>query len=247
MSGHSKWSTIKHRKGAQDAKRGKIFTKIIREIIVATRSGGSDVETNPRLRVALQSARAANMPKDNVKRAIERGSGTNDAEQYFEMQYEGYGPRGIAIIVHALTDNKNRTAADVRSLFNKHGGNLGESGCVSYLFDTKGCIIFDATRYNEEQIFEAALDAGADDVESEGETIAVFCEPKMLHACLEKLLAASLECVSSSISKIPQSVVRLSAEEGATAAKLIDSLEDLDDIQEVHSNVSFTDEHGGTT
>lgn len=244
MSGHSKWSTIKHRKGAQDAKRGKVFTKIIREIITAVRSGGSEPESNPRLRVALQAARAANMPKDNVNRAIERGTGASDSDQYFEIQYEGYGPKKVALIVNALTDNKNRTAADVRSAFNKYDGNLGESGCVSYLFDTTGVIVFDATRYSEEQVLEAALEAGGDDVRLEQGRVVVLCSPRELHACAEKLIAAGLEYETAHIVRIPQSYITLSKAEAATVMKLIESLEDLDDIQEVHSNLSFADNDG---
>lgn len=242
MSGHSKWSTIKHRKGAQDAKRGKVFTKIIREIITATREGGSDPESNPRLRTALQAARTANMPKDNVNRAIERGAGNSDVDQYFEIQYEGYAPHKVALIVNALTDNKNRTAADVRSAFNKYGGNLGESGCVSYLFDTTGVIAFDAARYTEEQLMEAAAEAGADDIRSEDSSVLVLCNPRELHACAEKLLAVGFEYDSASIAKIPQTSIDLTAEDGAGVIKLIDALEDLDDVQEVHSNVLFADD-----
>jgi len=237
MSGHSKWSTIKRRKEAQDAKRGKIFIKIVREIIVATRSGGSDAETNPRLRAALQSARAANMPKDNITRAIERGSGASDSEHYHEIAYEGYGPHGVAIIAAALTDNKNRTAAEVRALFNKHNGNLGESGCVSYLFDTKGTIVFDGARYSEEEIFEAAIDAGADDVYNEEEARIVVCNPRELHRTAEKLLGASFEYSDAAIVKIPHSYVELAPEQSVQAEKLIESLEDLDDIQHIYSTL----------
>lgn len=243
MSGHSKWSTIKHRKGAQDAKRGKIFTKIIREIITATRGGGADAENNPRLRTALQAARMANMPKDNVHRAIERGSGASESDQYFEIQYEGYGPHGVAIIVNALTDNRNRTAADVRSVFSKYGGNLGESGCVSYLFGTKGAIAFDSSQYTEERVLEAALEAGADDVQSNDDdgAVLVFCDPREMHACAHKLLAYGLEYSSAIIVRIPQSYAELAGEEGRGVRKLIESLEDLDDIQEVHSNLLFSE------
>ena len=174
MSGHNKWSSIKHKKGAQDAKRGKIFTKIIKEITVAARSGGGDPETNPSLRTAVTKAKAENMPKDNIERAIKKGTGELGGVDYIELTYEGYGPGGTAILIEALTDNKNRTAADIRSIFTKQGGNLGETGCVSYLFQRKGIISFDAAQYSEDEILEAALEAGAEDVSSSDEEVEVI-------------------------------------------------------------------------
>src|SRR6056297_1906210 len=168
MSGHNKWSTIKHKKGAADAKRGKLFTKLIKEITVAAREGGGDENANPRLRTAVLKAKDANMPKDNIERAIKKGTGELGGEDYFDLVYEGYGPSGVAIMVECLTDNKNRTAADVRSIFSKHGGNLGENGCVSYLFSRKGVITYDVEQYGEDEILEVALEGGAEDVSTQG-------------------------------------------------------------------------------
>lgn len=241
MSGHSKWSTIKHRKGAQDAKRGKIFTKIIREIIVATREGGDDATLNPRLRAALANARAENMPKDTVQRAIDRGIGANDSDQYFEMLYEGYGPSAVAIIASALTDNKNRTVAEVRGIFHKYGGRLGESGSVSYLFETKGMVTCSAEKYSEADLLETALELGAEDLFQEQAHIGIICEPKSLHALTDGLVKANIECENSMIVRIPQSHIHLEKEAEEKALKMIESLEDLDDIQEVYSNMQISD------
>src|SRR6056297_1934852 len=177
MSGHNKWSSIKHKKGAQDAKRGKIFTKIIKEITVAARNGGGDPDANPSLRTAVTKAKIENMPKDNIERAIKKGTGELEGVDYTELTYEGYGPGGVAILIETLTDNKNRTAADIRSIFTKQGGNLGENGCVSYMFQRKGLIIFDSETYSEEEIFEAALEAGAEDVTSSDDEIEVLTAP----------------------------------------------------------------------
>ena len=242
MSGHSKWSTIKHRKGAQDAKRGKVFTKIIREIIVATREGGGDPESNNRLRAALASARVANMPKETIQRAIERGSGVSQGESYHEIIYEGYGPQGVALIVKALTDNKNRTAADVRSIFNKNGGSLGESGSVSYLFEMKGVIVINCDEQDADSIADVAIDCGVDDFESADEYMLLYCPPKELHAVTRHLEQEGISYERANISMLPQSPIAVAGDAAHKALKLIEQLEDLDDIQEVYSNLEINDE-----
>src|SRR6056297_1178115 len=182
MSGHNKWSSIKHKKGAADAKRGKIFTKIIKEMTVAARMGGGDPETNPALRTAVNKAKSENMPKDNIERAIKKGTGELGGVDYIELTYEGYGPGGVAILIETLTDNKNRTAADIRSIFSKHNGNLGETGCVSYMFQRKGIITLDASNYTEDDVLEAALEAGAEDVSSTEDEIEVITSPDDFNA-----------------------------------------------------------------
>ncbi len=242
MSGHNKWSTIKHKKGAQDAKRGKLFSKLIKEITVAAREGGGDEESNPRLRTAVSKAKTENMPKDNIERAIKKGTGEIEGVQYLEMSYEGYGPGGVAILVECLTDNKNRTAADVRSLFTKHGGNLGESGCVSYLFQRKGIIAFDASAYSEEDIFETALEAGAEDVSTEGDDIEVLTSPDDFAVVIESINRAGLTHNRAEISMVPDATVSLDAETTAKALRLIDKIDDLDDVQAVSTNLDIPDD-----
>jgi YebC/PmpR family DNA-binding regulatory protein len=243
MSGHSKWATIRHKKGAADAKRGKLFTKLIKEITVAARMGGGEEDANPRLRQAVLKARAANMPKDNIDRAIKKGTGDLGGADFEEITYEGYGPSGVAIMVDALTDNRNRTAADVRSIFSKHGGNLGESGCVSYLFSRKGVLAYDAEQYTEEQIFEVALEAGASDVASEGESIEVICEPEEFESVLNAMQDRGFEHESAEIAKIPEASVSLDTDGTRKALKLIELLEDNDDVQEVSSNIDVPDDY----
>ncbi len=242
MSGHSKWATIRHKKGAQDAKRGKLFTKIIKEITVAARMGGGDEEGNPALRAAILKARSANMPKDNIDRAIKKGTGDLEGSDYQEMTYEGYGHGGVAIMVDCLTDNRNRTAADVRSIFGKHGGNLGETGCVSYLFNRRGVLVYDGEKYTEDQIFEKALEAGASDVTSEGGSIEVICEPDDFETVLKGMQEAGLEHLSAEILKVPDARVALDEEGTRKALRLIDSLEDHDDVQEVSTNMDIPDD-----
>ncbi len=242
MSGHSKWASIKHKKGAADAKRGKIFTKIIKEITVAAKLGGGDEEANPRLRTAIIKAKAANMPKDNIERAVKKGTGELDDVTYFELTYEGYGPGGVALLIDTLTDNKNRTAADVRSQLTKGGGNLGESGCVSYLFKRKGIIAFDSSKYTEDDIFAAALDAGAEDVSTEGDSIEVITEPDDFETVLNSLTEAGFEHTMAEISKIPDSTVTLDNEKTAKALRLIERMEDLDDVQSVSTNLDIPDD-----
>jgi YebC/PmpR family DNA-binding regulatory protein len=242
MSGHSKWSSIKHKKGAADAKRGKIFTKIIKEISVAARLGGGDVDANPRLRTAILKAKSVNMPKDNMERAIKKGTGDLEGVDYIELIYEGYGPGGVALIIETLTDNKNRTAADVRSTLTKNGGNLGEAGSVSYLFHRKGVIIFDTEKYSEEEIFEVALEAGADDVSTEGDIIEVLTSPDDFHPVVDALEAAGFENTSAELTLVPESTITLSLEKTAKALKLIDKIEDYDDVQSVSTNLEIPDD-----
>ena len=242
MSGHSKWSSIKHKKGAADAKRGKIFTKIIKEISVAARLGGGDIESNPRLRTAILKAKSENMPKDNMERAIKKGTGDLDGVDYIELVYEGYGPGGVALIIETLTDNKNRTAADIRSTLAKNGGNLGETGSVSYLFQRKGIITFDSSKYSEEEIFEAALEAGADDVSTEEDVIEVISGPDDFHAVVDALEAAGFDNNTAEIQLIPDSTITLTNAKTAKALSLIEKIEDNDDVQAVSTNLEIPDD-----
>lgn len=242
MSGHSKWATIRHKKGAADAKRGKLFTKLIKEITVAARMGGGDEDANPSLRAAILKARAANMPKDNIDRAIKKGTGDLEGSDYQEIIYEGYGTGGVAVMVDSLTDNRNRTAADVRSIFSKHGGNLGESGCVAYLFNRKGVLAYDADKYSEEDIFEKALDAGASDVTTEGSIIEVVCEPEDFEAVLNAMQGAEFEHESAEILRVPDARVALDPDGTRKALRLIEALEDHDDVQEVSSNIEIPED-----
>jgi len=242
MSGHSKWSSIKHKKGAADAKRGKIFTKIIKEIIVAARLGGGDADMNPRLRTAILKAKSENMPKDNMDRAIKKGTGDLDGVDYIELVYEGYGPGGVALIIETLTDNKNRTAADVRSTLAKNGGNLGETGSVSYLFQRKGLITFDTGTYSEEDIFEVALEAGADDVSTEGDLIEVITSSDDFHSVVDALEAAEFESNTAELQLIPDATVTLTNAKTAKALSLIEKIEDNDDVQTVSTNLDIPDD-----
>ena len=243
MSGHSKWATIRHKKGAQDAKRGKLFSKLIKEITVAAKMGGGEEESNPRLRTAVLKAKAANMPKDNIERAIKKGTGELGTSEYYELSYEGYGPNGVAILVDTLTDNKNRTAADIRSIFNKNGGNLGENGCVSYLFNRKGIITYDTENYSEDDILEVALEAGAEDVETSGDTIEVSTSPEDFESVLDALTSAGLEHSMAEVSRVPETTVSLDAEGTRKALRLVDLLDDHDDVQEVASNIDIPDDY----
>lgn len=242
MSGHSKWHSIKHKKGAIDAKRGKIFTKIIKELTVAARLGGGDPEANPRLRTSVLKAKSVNMPKDNIERAIKKGSGGLDGVTYTELVYEAYAPGGVAMIIEAMTDNKNRTAADVRSLLTKGGGNLGESGCVSYMFNKKGIISFDAETYSEEEIFDVALEAGAEDVATTAGSIEVFTDPADFEAVLTALTAANFEQELADVALIPDNTVILDNEKTEKVLKLIEKLEDNEDVQAVASNLKVPDD-----
>jgi YebC/PmpR family DNA-binding regulatory protein len=243
MSGHSKWSTIKRKKGAIDAKRGKVFTRLIKEITVAARSGGGDPEGNPRLRSAIATAKSENMPKDNIARAIKKGTGEIAGEIYDEIMYEGYGPGGVAILVECLTDNRNRTVADVRHYFAKNNGNLGESGCVAYMFDKKGLILVDKSTVEEEKLMDAALEAGAEDVVEEESEFQILTTPEEFDDVRSALEEAGISFVDASISMVPQNTVEVTDEKVARALmKLMESLEDHDDVQNVYANFDIDDD-----
>ncbi|MFO7576962.1 MAG: YebC/PmpR family DNA-binding transcriptional regulator [Pelovirga sp.] len=241
MAGHSKWANIKHRKGAQDAKRGKIFTKLIKEITVAARIGGADLESNARLRLAVDKAKQANMPKDNIDRAIKKGTGDLDGVTYEEGTFEGYGPGGVAVIVEFMTDNRTRTVAEVRHAFNKYGGSLGVSGSVAFLFDRKGQIIFDGAQ-DFDSIFEAALEAGAEDVKEEGGVIEVVVNPTDYEVVRNALTARGLKYESAEVTLIPQTMAPVSGSQADSLMKMIDVLEDNDDVQNIHANFDIADE-----
>jgi YebC/PmpR family DNA-binding regulatory protein len=243
MSGHSKWSTIKHKKAAKDAKRGKMFTKLIREITVAARLGNSgDPNFNPRLRTAIIAAKAASMPSDNIDRAIKKGVGGTDGTSFEDITYEGYGPGGVAILVHALTDNRNRTVADVRGRFTKHGGSLGETGCVNWMFHRKGVILVEEGTIDEERLMELALDAGADDVGDVGGAWEVVSDPESFEAVREALEGAQVGIRSAEIAMLPENTVRVEGPEAEKLVRLIDALEDSDDVQSVSANADFDEE-----
>jgi len=242
MAGHSKWANIQHRKGAQDKKRGKLFTKLIREISVAARMGGSDIEANPRLRLAVDKARAQSMPKDKIERAIKRGAGEVEGEEYQEMRYEGYGPGGTAVMVDCLTDNRNRTVADVRHAFSKHGGNLGADGSVGYLFDQVGQLLYPAGS-DEDAVMEAAIEAGAEDViVDKDHSIEVLTDPAEFEKVRDRMTGAGLEPESAQVTMRASTDSKLEVNEAASMVKLLEALEDLDDVQEVYSNADISDE-----
>ena len=242
MSGHSKWASIKHQKGVADARRGQLFTKLTREIIVAVRQGGADADMNFRLRLAVQKARDANMPMDNIERAIKRGSGETEGAALIEMVLEGYGPSGAAILVQALTDNKNRTVQEVRNLFSRNGGNLGESGCVAWLFSSKGMIIVDTNGNDPEELALQAIDAGAEDVKVETEYIEIYTTPEDFMAVRQTLEEAGITIGSSEVSMIPQNTLDLEEKPALQNLRLLHKLEELDEVQTVSSNVNFTDD-----
>jgi YebC/PmpR family DNA-binding regulatory protein len=239
MSGHSKWATIKHKKGAADAKRGQIFTKLIKEISIAARMGGGDIEGNPRLRTAVLKARGANMPKDNIDRAIKKGTGELEGVNYEELVYEAYAPGGVAIFIEVLTDNKNRAAADIRNILTRGGGQLATSGSVSRLFKRQGIITLDGEKYTEDQIMEVALDGGAEDVSVSEGIIEVTTAPEDFEPVLNAINAKSFETLNAEISMIPDVAVALDNEAATKASKLLDRLEENDDVQNVYSNVEF--------
>jgi YebC/PmpR family DNA-binding regulatory protein len=237
MSGHSKWHTIKHKKGALDAKRGKIFTKLIKEITVAARTGGSgDVDSNARLRKAVTDAKAQNMPNDTIDRAIKRGTGELEGVNYEEITYEGYGIGGVAVMVETMTDNRNRTVAELRHLFSKNGGNLGESGSVAWMFDKKGLIVVDKEAKSEDELFEIAIEAGADDVQQSGEVFEIYTAPENFEAVTEAVKAARVEPQAAELSQVPQNYIRLEGDDAKKMLKLYDALEDHDDVQNVYAN-----------
>jgi YebC/PmpR family DNA-binding regulatory protein len=242
MSGHSKWSTIKRKKGAADAKRGKIFTKLIRELSTATRIGGADIDANPRLRLVVDKAKGANMPKDNIERAIQKGAGNLEGEQYDEGIYEGYGPGGVAILLETLTDNKNRTVGAVRHALTKNGGSLGSSGCVSYLFEKKGLVSFPPGAVDSDSLMEAALEAGAEDVVESDESVDVITTPGDFEGVRDSLTGSGFESANAEISMEPSTTVDLEGKEAESMLRLMDALEDLDDVQNVYANFEISDE-----
>ncbi|HNY14843.1 MAG TPA: YebC/PmpR family DNA-binding transcriptional regulator [Bacteroidales bacterium] len=241
MSGHNKWSTIKRKKGAADAKRGKIFTKIIKEIIIAAKEGGGDPDSNARLRLAIQNAKGANMPKDNIERAIKKAVGS-DAESYLETSFEGYGPHGIAVFAECLTDNNNRTVASVRSAFNKYGGNLGTNGSLSYVFDRKGIFTIKTEGQNLEDLELQMIDAGAQDFEADDDTITITCAKEDFGSVSRKLTDLGIEPEESGLKRIPNDTKKLDVDSAKKVLKFIEALEDDDDIQNVYHNLEMTDE-----
>ncbi len=242
MAGHSKWANIQHRKSRQDAKRGKIFTKLIKEITVAARMGGGDVLANPRLRLAVDKAKAQSVPKDNIDRAIQRGTGELEGVNYEEVRYEGYGPAGVAVIVDCMTDNRNRTVAEVRHAFSKYNGNLGADGSVAYLFNHVGLLSYpDGT--SEEKLMEAALEAGAEDVvKNDDGSVDVFCDPNQLEDVQQAMTRAGLAPESAEATLNPTTIANLEGGDAETAFRLLEALEDLDDVQNVYSNADFPDD-----
>lgn len=237
MSGHSKWHSIKHKKGALDAKRGKLFTKLIKEITVAARTGGGgDVAANARLRKAVSDAKGANMPNDTIDRAIKRGTGELEGVSYEEITYEGYGPGGVAVLVETMTDNRNRTVAEIRHLFSKNGGNLGESGSVGWLFDRKGYIVVDKESKGEDELFEIVSDAGAEDMKDEGDVFEVITDPDNFEAVSEAVKNAGIEPQVAEISMIPQNFIKLEGSDAKQMLKLYEAIEDHDDVQKVFAN-----------
>ncbi|MCX5899189.1 MAG: YebC/PmpR family DNA-binding transcriptional regulator [Proteobacteria bacterium] len=244
MSGHSKWSTIKRKKGAIDAKRGKIFTSLIKELTIAARLGGGSPEGNPRLRTAVLAAKAENMPKDNIDRAIKKGTGELEGSVYEELTYEGYGPGGVAVMAEVLTDNKNRAAAEIRHIFSKNAGNLGDTGCVGWMFTRKGTIVYEKGTVDEEKLMDIALEAGADDVTEDESTIVVTTDPKSFYAVKEEIdKRTDLPAyVVAEIAMIPQNTVELTGKEAEQMLRLMEALEDSDDVQNVYSNFDIPDE-----
>ncbi len=243
MSGHSKWSTIKHKKGATDAKRGKIFTRLIKEITVAARmGGGGDPASNPRLRTAIQAAKNENMPKDNIERAIKKGTGELEGVNYEESVYEGYGPGGAAVLVESLTDNKNRAVADIRHIFSKSGGNLGENGCVAWIFDKKGYINVKKEAVDEEALMETAIDAGAEDVREEENNFEIITNPQDFESVKAAIDDASIPYIEAEITMLPQSNANLEGKEAEQMIRLMEALEDCEDVQKVYTNADIPDE-----
>ena len=243
MSGHSKWSTIRHKKGAADAKRGKIFTKLIKEIMVAAKMGGGIIDGNPRLRAAVLAAKAENMPKDNIDRAIKKGAGELEGVNYEEFNYEGYGPGGVAVLVDILTDNRNRAASEVRHAFSRNNGNMGEAGCVAWMFDKKGVITFDKSKVSEDELMEVALEAGAEDVRDQEDQFDVLTPMEDFIAVKDVFDAKGMAYESAEITMLPQTLVRVEEDKLAQQIlRLMDALEDCDDVQHAYANFDITDE-----
>jgi YebC/PmpR family DNA-binding regulatory protein len=244
MSGHNKWASIKHKKAATDAKKGKVFTKIIREIVVATKEGGAQIEHNARLRKAIEDAKEANMPQDNIKKAIQRGNGEIPGAVYEEMVYEGYGPGGVALIVEITTDNKNRTASDIRKIFSSHKGNLGETGCVGWMFDRKGYITINKSAADEDNLMNIALEAGAEDFKSESDSdvYEIVTSPNDLETLKNVLKEKNISIMSAEISMIPQTQIKLTGDDASCMLKLMDELEEHDDVKNVYANFDISSE-----
>ena len=241
MSGHSKWSSIKHKKAATDAKRGKIFTKLIKEITVSARMGGKDPDANPRLRTAIAAGKAANMPQDNIERAILKGAGELEGVTYDEVTYEGYGPGGVAVLIHVLTDNRNRTVAEIRHLFSKNGGNLGETGVVAWMFEMKGVILIDADRADEDRLMEIALEAGAEDLTKEDVYFELTTDPESFETVRDTLTEQDIPLSSAEQTMVPQNTVALDADKARQVLRLMEALEDQDDVQNVYANFDIPD------
>jgi len=242
MSGHSKWSSIKHKKGALDAKRGKIFTKLIKEITVAARMGGGDPNANPRLRTAIQAAKDENMPKDNLERAIKKGTGELEGQNYEEIIYEGYGPSGAAVLIESLTDNKNRAVAEIRHIFSKCSGNLGENGCVGWMFEKKGYIVTEKETVDEDVLMETAIEAGAEDVREDDSNFEIITEPGDFDQVKEAIVSASIPYIVAEITMLPKSTTNLEGKEAEKMVKLMEMLDDCDDVQKVYTNADIPEE-----
>jgi YebC/PmpR family DNA-binding regulatory protein len=236
MSGHSKWHSIKHKKAATDSKRGRLFTRLIKEMTAAARMGGGDPDANPRLRLAIATAKAGNMPAENIKRAVMRGTGELPGVSYEDVNYEGYGPGGVAVFIQALTDNRNRTVAELRHIFSKNGGNLGETGCVGWMFDRKGYFVIEKSATDEEKLFEAALSAGADDMREDGDNFEILTSPENFEAVRTALESDNIPTIAGEVSMMPQNYVKLEGKSAQTMLKLMEALEDHEDIQNVWSN-----------
>lgn len=242
MSGHNKWSSIKHKKGAADAKRGRIFTRLIKEITVAARLGGGDPDGNPRLRSAIATAKAENMPKENIERGIKKGTGELEGVVYEEASYDGYGPGGVAVLVDCLTDNKNRAVADIKHLFDRHGGNLGEPGCVTWIFEQKGLIVLDKDKVEEEQLLELVLEAGAEDVKEQENEFDVITDPPDFETVKKAIDDAGLPCSFAEVTMIPKNTVQLEGKKAQQMLNLMQALEEVDDVNNVYANFDISDE-----
>ncbi len=242
MSGHSKWNSIKHKKAAQDAKRGKMFTKIIRELSIAARFGGGDPDTNPRLRQAISEAKGVNMPSDNIKRAILKGTGQLEGVNYEEITYEGYGPGGVAIYVEVLSDNKNRTVSELRYIFSKNNGRIGESGCVAWMFTRKGYIVVEQAKASEDELLDVVLEAGADDLKEDGSNYEIFTIPESYEKVVNALKEHNIDLAVSNVAYIPQNYVKVEGKEAQQLLRLMEELEDNDDVQHVWANFDIDEE-----
>ena len=242
MSGHSKWANIKHKKGAADARRGKVFTKLIKEITVAARFGGGDPNANPRLRAAILAAKAENMPKDNMERAIKKGTGELEGVNYEENTYEGYGPGGVAILIDSLSDNKNRAVSEIRHALTKHGGNMGENGCVAWMFDKKGYLVIEKGAADEDLLMELALEAGAEDVRDDGDNFEVICDPENFEDVKSAIDGKQIPCVAAEVTMVPQNLTPVEGDTAQKLIRLIDALEDCDDVQQVYNNADLPDD-----